>query len=74
MKSQLRSNRPPQSIPVTDLEKWQEMLRQKSMQMHSMQVAHAHQLEKMTRKLQYKEGVVKKLLQDQLKGLDLKGK
>lgn len=56
------------------IQKWQEMLRQKSMQMHSMQVTHADQIGKLTRKLQYKENVMKKLMQDQLKGLNLKGK
>lgn len=44
------------------------------MQMQSMQMSHTGQIEKLARKLQYKEGVVKKLLQDQLKGLNLKEK
>lgn len=80
LKSKIKVHRQPAPHPAVeirphDLEKWQEMLRQKSMQMHSMQIAHASQIEKMSRKLQYKEGIVKKLLQDQVKsGLDLKCK
>lgn len=61
-------------VDPSELQKWQDMLRQKSMQMQSMQMAHAGQMEKLSRKLQYKEGIVKKLLQDQLKGLNLKSK
>ena len=62
------------SVDQGQLQKWQEMLRQKAMQMQAMQMQHAAEMEKLTRRLQYKESVVKKLLQDQLKGLNLKNK
>lgn len=56
----------------SDVDKWQEMLRQKSMQIHSLKVAHANEVEKLTRKVRYKDEIVKKLLQDQLKMLKTK--
>lgn len=54
----------------SDMEKWQDMLRQKSMQIHSLQVTHANEVERLTRKVKYKDEIVKKLLQDQLKMLN----
>lgn len=82
MKRQIRAtttsgqfiSNPQSTTDPAQLHKWQEMLRQKSMQMQTMQINHAGQIEKLSRKLQYKEGIVKKLLQEQLKGLNLKAK